>query len=57
MALAVHCDREGCDTWSYDDSHFLQVSSFDKTYIKMYCCTWCLIVEESKHAEPTEVVE
>lgn len=57
MALALHCDREDCDTWSYNEKDFLILSSFDNKDIKSYCCTWCLVVQESKYAEPTEVVQ
>lgn len=56
MALAVHCDREDCNTWSYSSNDFLTVS-YGLGHIKHYCCKWCLVVEESKNAEPTEVVE
>lgn len=56
MALAVHCDREECDTWAYTAFDFFTVSA-GPDYTKHYCCRWCMIVEESKDAEPTEVVK
>jgi hypothetical protein len=56
MPLAMHCDRSDCDTWSYAMADFIIVS-YTIQDVRYYCCKWCLVVEESKDAEPTEVVE
>ena len=54
--IAYHCDRDDCDTWSNDPSIFTVV--YHTNYmIKMYCTLWCMVVEESKTAEPTEVID
>ncbi len=55
MAVALHCDRSDCDTWSYDGENFIFVS-YSKYVNKYYCCKWCMVVEESKDVEPTETV-
>ncbi len=50
MAVALHCDRSDCDTWSYDGENFIFVS-YSKYVNKYYCCKWCMVVEESKNDE------
>lgn len=56
MALAIHCDRVGCNTWTKDLSAFIIVY-FDISDARHYCTRWCMVVEESRDVEPTEVVE
>lgn len=56
MPLAIHCDRIDCDTWSYDGKDFVLVS-YGSNHAKYYCCRWCMVVEESRDVEPTEVIE
>lgn len=55
MPLAIHCDRSDCDTWSIAAEDFVFVS-YGPGHIKYYCTKWCMVVEESKNAEPTEIV-
>jgi hypothetical protein len=55
MPLAIHCDRSDCDTWSVAPEDFVYVS-YGPGHIKYYCTRWCMVVEESKDIEPTEIV-
>lgn len=53
--IAYHCDREDCDTWTSSDTLFIRVV-YSEDDVKHYCCKWCMVVEESKNVEPTEIV-
>lgn len=55
MALAIHCDKDDCDTWSFDNNQFIIVAH-PGPKIRYYCTRWCMVVEESKDVEPTEIV-
>lgn len=54
--ITYHCDRQGCDTWSNSWDDFIAVY-YSRTRIKFYCCKWCMVVEESRDAEPTETID
>lgn len=51
-----HCDREDCNTWSSNGDQFILVM-YDALTAKHYCCKWCMVVEESRYAEPTETID
>ena len=55
MPLAIHCDRSDCDTWSYSGTEYIAVY-YSALKINYYCTRWCMVVEESKDVEPTEIV-
>ena len=55
MRLAIHCDRSDCDKWAIAPEDFVYVS-YGPGHIKYYCTRWCMVVEESKDIEPTEIV-
>lgn len=49
------CDAKDCNTWAEEPSLFTVV--YHTTgQVKIYCTLWCLVVEESRDAEPPEVV-
>jgi hypothetical protein len=55
--IAYHCDKDDCDTWTTNLDHFILVLHPGIKRSFHYCCNWCMVVEESKTAEPTMEVK
>ncbi len=59
MTLAMHCDRDSCDTWARTDSmgasDFVTVVS-DGEVLAHCCCIDCLMQWAATHSEPTQVI-
>jgi hypothetical protein len=54
MTWAAHCDRDGCDSWQRNGTHFLTLSC-GTDIIGHFCCLDCAM-HFCAASEPTEVV-
>lgn len=58
MALAYHCDRDGCDSWQYARAAnlWLVLSNADGRRPSYFCTLDCVTIWAAAHSEPTEEV-
>jgi hypothetical protein len=60
MASAVHCDRDGCDTWQktdsvLDGSSWVRVMQGERLWD--FCSLWCAVSGLADVSEPPEIVD
>lgn len=59
MADAIHCDRDGCDTWTRnpEDHGFLAVNWWGDWGSKKDFCSWDCVLAYGMTKPPLEVIE
>lgn len=60
MSVGLHCDAEGCETWTKADfpAGFVVFVELDHPEVEYhFCCGWCMTKWAASMFEPTEVVD